>query len=183
MSQYKEYEEKMDKAINHLVAEYDTVRAGRANVAVLDRVSVDYYGTATPIAQVATISTPDPRTLLVTPWDAGLVNEIEKAILKSEVGITPTSDGKSLRLSFPQPTEERRKELLKTVSKKAEEAKVSVRGVRRDAMDAFKKQQKNSEITEDDFKGIEKDIQKLTDDKIKEIETLEAKKEKEIMEI
>ena len=183
MGNYDAYEQKMDKCINYLVEEYDTLRAGRANPAVLDRVTVDYYGTATPVGQVATISTPDPRTLLISPWDQSLVKEIEKAILASEVGITPTNDGKSIRLSFPQPTEERRKELIKTVSKKAEEAKVSIRGVRRDAMEAFKKQQKASEITEDDLKGIEKDIQKLTDDKVKEIDALEAKKEKEIMEI
>ena len=183
MGKYEVYEHKMDKCINYLVEEYDTVRAGRANAAVLDRVTVDYYGAPSPIAQVASISTPDPRTLMITPWDQSLVKEIEKAILASEVGITPTNDGKSLRLSFPQPTEERRKELLKTVSKKAEETKVSIRGVRRDAIEAFKKQQKASEITEDDLKDIEKDIQKLTDDKIKEIDNLAAKKEKEIMEI
>lgn len=183
MKNYPEITEKMDKALNHLLSEFGTIRAGRANPTVLDRISVDYYGTATPVQQVGTISTPDPRTITIQPWDTSLLKAIEKAILASELGITPQNDGRVIRLSFPQLTEERRKELTKQAAKKAEEAKVAVRSIRRDAIEAFKAQKKKSEITEDDLKGIEKDIQDLTDGKIKEIENMLAKKNKEITEI
>lgn len=179
----KVYEEKMEKVMSFLKEELGSIRAGRASAAVLDRITVDYYGSQSPVNQVATISSPDPHMLVIQPWDATLVKEIEKAILKSELGITPTNDGKSVRLSFPALTEERRKELVKSVSKKAEDAKVGVRNVRRDAMDAFKKQEKNGEITEDDLKGIEKDIQKLTDQFTKRIEDEAKAKEKEILAI
>lgn len=173
----------MDKVIAYYKEELNTVRVGRANAAVLDKVFVDYYGTMTPVNQVGTISTPDPRTLMIQPWDATLLKAIEKAILASEVGINPQNDGKVIRLSFPQLTEERRKELSKTVSKKGEEAKVGVRNVRRDAMDEYKALKKKNEITEDDLKAAEKDIQDLTDMKIKEIDAVTDKKQKEIMSI
>jgi len=180
---FKVYEEKMEKVMTFLKEELGSIRAGRASAAVLDRISVEYYGSPSPINQVATISSPDPPMLVIAPWDASLVKEIEKAILKSELGITPTNDGKSVRLSFPALTEERRKELVKSVSKKAEDAKVSIRNIRRDAMDAFKKQEKKGEITEDDMKGFEKDVQKLTDQYIKRIEDEAKAKEKEILAI
>ncbi len=183
MKKYPEITEKMDKTLNHLLGEFGTIRAGRANPTVLDRITVDYYGTATPIQQIGTIATPDPRTITIQPWDSSLLKAVEKAILASELGITPQNDGRVIRLSFPQLTEERRKELTKQAAKKAEEAKVAVRAIRRDAMDDFKAQKKKSEITEDDFKDIEKDIQELTDAKIKEIDTMLAKKDKEITEI
>ncbi len=183
MKNYPEIAEKMDKALHHLMGEFGTIRAGRANPTVLDRIAVDYYGTMTPIQQVGTIATPDPRTITIQPWDASLLKAIEKAILASELGITPQNDGRIIRLCFPQLTEERRKELTKVAAKKAEEAKVAVRSIRRDAMESFKAQKKKSEITEDDLKGIEKDIQELTDSKIKEIEAMLAKKDKEITEI
>jgi len=179
---YKDIEEKMDKAIAHLESEFATIRAGRANPAVLERITVDYYGVPTPVNQVATVSVPEPRTLMITPWDASIVKSVEKAILASDLGITPNNDGKCIRLNFPPLTEERRKELTKQASKKAEEAKVAIRSIRRDALDKFKEQKKKSEITEDDLKMIEKDIQELTDKKIKEVDALEAKKVKEIME-
>ncbi|MCH5187757.1 MAG: ribosome recycling factor [Oscillospiraceae bacterium] len=183
MKNYPEITEKMDKTLQHLLAEFSAIRAGRANPTVLDRITVDYYGTATPLQQVGTISTPDPRTLTIQPWDTSLLKAIEKAILASELGINPQNDGRLIRLSFPQLTEERRKELTKQAAKKAEDAKVAIRAIRRDAMDDFKDQKKKSEITEDDLKGIEKDIQDLTDAKIKEIESMLAKKNKEITEI
>lgn len=180
---YPEITEKMDKAIAYYQDDLNTIRVGRANAAVLDRVYVDYYGQMTPVGQVGTISTPDPKTLLIQPWDSSLLKPIEKAILASEVGINPQNDGRSIRLVFPQLTEERRKELTKTVSKKGEEAKVSVRNIRRDAMDALKAQKKKSEITEDDYKNAEKEIQDLTDMKISEVDKVTEKKQKEIMSI
>ncbi len=183
MSDYKEFTEKMEKTCTVLVENFNAVRAGRANAAVLDRVTVDYYGSETPIQQVATISTPDPRTLAIQPWDNSIMKAIEKAILSSDLGINPQNDGRIIRLVFPQLTEERRKELIKQVKKYGEEAKVAVRNIRRDAMDKFKKQQKASEITEDDFKNMEKDMQKFTDDFIKKVDELCAKKEKELSEI
>lgn len=183
MSAYQIYEEKMQKTITAFQNEMNSIRAGRANPAVLDRVSVDYYGTPTPIAQVGSISVPEPHMIMIQPWDASIVKEVEKAIIKSEIGITPNSDGKVIRLAFPPLTEERRKELVKTVSKKTEDSKVAVRNVRRDALDDFKNKKKNSEITEDDLKGAEKDIQDLTDRYCKELDRLSAAKEKEIMEI
>ena len=183
MSEYVEFESKMKKTAEVLKTQLASVRAGRANAAVLDQITVDYYGVPTPIQQVASIAVPDPRSLVITPWDGSVLKGIEKAILASELGINPQNDGKCIRLVFPQLTEERRKELAKQVKKYGEEAKVAVRNIRRDAMDKFKKQQKASEITEDDYKGIEKDIQKLTDDYIKEVENIADKKEKELFEI
>ena len=183
MGKYPEIEAKMEKRINGLVSEYKTIRAGRANPSVLDKVSVEYYGSMTPINQVGSISSPEPRLLVIQPWDAALVKEIEKAINKSEIGITPQNDGKVIRLSFPPLTEERRKELVKKVKKYAEEAKVSIRTIRRDAIKMYKKQKKDGEITEDDMKNIEKDVQKLTDDYIKEIDKVTSDKEKEITEL
>lgn len=183
MSEYVEFENKMKKTAEVLKTQLASVRAGRANAAVLDQITVDYYGVPTPIQQVASVSVPDPRSLVITPWDGSVLKGIEKAILSSELGINPQNDGKCIRLVFPQLTEERRKELAKQVKKYCEEAKVAVRNIRRDAIDKFKKQQKASEITEDDYKGIEKDIQKLTDDYIKEVESIADKKEKELFEI
>ena len=159
------------------------MRAGRANPGVLDKVTVDYYGSPTPIRQIASISSPDARTLLIQPWDGSTLKLIEKAILTSELGINPQNDGRVIRLVFPQLTEERRKELAKQVRKYGEEAKVAVRNIRRDAMDKFKKEQKKGEITEDDLKDLEKDMQKLTDDYTKEVDKLTAAKEKELFEI
>lgn len=181
--EYKVYEEKMKKSIESVVNDFNSVRAGRANVAVLNRISVDYYGTPTPIQQIAAVATPDPRTLLITPWDASALRGIEKAILESDLGINPQNDGKSIRLSFPQLTEERRKDLVKMIHKYTENGKVAVRNIRRDAMDNFKKQQKASEITEDEMKIVEKDLQKLTDDSCKELDKLLANKEKELMSV
>ena len=183
MSDYKEFESKMKKTCEALTTQLATIRAGRANASVLDQIEVDYYGVPTPVQQVATIATPDPRSLLIQPWDASVLKGIEKAILASELGINPQNDGRAIRLVFPQLTEERRKELAKQVKKYGEEAKVAVRNIRREAIDKFKKQQKASEITEDDYKTVEKDIQKLTDDYIKEVEGIADKKEKELFEI
>jgi ribosome recycling factor len=180
---YAEYENKMKKTVEVLHSQFTTVRAGRANAAVLEHVRVEYYGTPTPISQIASISTPDPRTLVIQPWDASSIKGIEKAILTSDIGINPTNDGRVIRMLFPQLTEERRKELVKMVSKYAEEAKVAIRNVRRDALEVFKAQKKKSEITEDDLKNVEKDLQKLTDDYIKEVEKVAEKKEKELYEI
>lgn len=183
MSDYIEFESKMKKTAEVLKTQLASVRAGRANAAVLDQITVDYYGVPTPIQQVASVSVPDPRSLMIQPWDASVLKGIEKAILASELGINPQNDGRVIRLVFPQLTEERRKELAKQVKKYGEEAKVAVRNIRRDAIDKFKKQQKASEITEDDYKTIEKDIQKLTDDYIKEVDNIADKKEKELFEI
>ena len=179
----KVYDEKMVKTIDVVKANFASVRAGRANAGVLDRIQVEYYGTPTALNQVAAISSPDPRTLVIQPWDGTLLKAIEKAIQASDLGINPQNDGRSIRLVFPQLTEERRKELAKQVKKYAEDAKVAVRNIRRDAMDKFKAQKKASEITEDDFKIAEKDLQKLTDDWIKEIDKIAEKKEKELFEI
>ena len=179
----KELLERMDKTINVFKHELGVIRAGRANPSMLDKIAVDYYGTSTPIAQVGSVSVPEPRTLLIQPWDASILSAVEKAISQSELGVNPNNDGKVIRLNFPPLTEERRKELVKVAHKKAEEAKVAIRAIRRDEVDHYKKQQKNSEITEDDLKDIEDEIQKDTDAKIKEIDTLLAKKEKEIIEV
>ena len=183
MGKYPEVEEKMEKRINGLIGEFKTIRAGRANASILDKVAIDYYGTMTPVAQVGSISSPEPRMLVIQPWDASVLAEIEKAINKSDIGISPQNDGKVIRLTFPPLNEERRRELVKTVKKYAEEAKVQVRNVRRDAIESYKKQKKDGEITEDDLKTIEKDIQNLTDKYIKEIDDVTAEKEKEITEI
>ena len=180
---YTEFESKMKKTASVLTEQYDSVRAGKANPAVLDRITVDYYGSPTPIQQIASISTPDARSLLIQPWDGSTLKLIEKAILTFELGINPQNDGRVIRLVFPQLTEERRKELAKQVRKYGEEAKVAVRNIRRDAMDKFKKEQKKGEVTEDDLKDLEKDMQKLTDDYIKEVDKLTAAKEKELFEI
>ena len=178
---YKVYADKMKKSIESVAADFAAVRAGRANAAVLDRITVDYYGSPTPIHQIASIGSPDPRQLVITPWDASAVRLIEKAIQESDLGINPQNDGKSLRLNFPQLTEERRKELVKLIRKYAEGGKVAIRNIRRDAIEKFKKMQKNSEITEDDYKDAEKDLQKLTDDMCKELDVLLEKKEQELM--
>ena len=179
--EYKVYEGKMGKSIDSVAADFASVRAGRANAAVLDRIMVDYYGSPTPIQQIAAISSPDPRSLVIAPWDATVVKAIEKAIQNSDLGINPQNDGKSIRLNFPQLTEERRKELVKQIRKYAENGKVAVRNIRRDAMEHFKKLEKASEITEDEMKQAEKDLQKLTDDSCKKLDELLAKKEKELM--
>ncbi len=183
MSEYKEFTDRMEKTCSVLVESFNAVRAGRANAAVLDKITVEYYGTVTPIQQLATISTPDPRTLAIQPWDGSVLKGIEKAILASDLGINPQNDGRVIRLVFPQLTEERRKELVKQVKKYGEEAKVAIRNIRRDAMDKFKKMQKASEITEDDCKDLEKGIQKQTDEYIKKVHALCAKKEKELTQI
>ena len=180
-TEYKEFEERMRKSINSVAADFAAVRAGRANASVLDRIMVDYYGTPTPIHQIASIGSPDPRTLTIQPWDAGAVKLICKAIQESDLGINPQNDGKIIRLAFPQLTEERRKELVKQIAKYAEGGKVAIRNIRRDAVETFKARKKNSEITEDDMKIAEKDIQKMTDDMCKEIDELLAKKEQELL--
>lgn len=179
----KNTENKMNKAIAVLENDYASIRAGRANPAILDKISVEYYGAQTPLAQVGTISVPEARTILIQPWDASILKDIEKAILASDIGINPNNDGKVIRLNFPPLTEERRKELKKSVSKRGEEAKVAIRNIRRDAMDEFKKQKKNNEITEDDLKDLEDSVQKLTDKFVKKVDELTSAKEKEIMEV
>ena len=179
----KDFESKIQKAIAHFIEDLATVRAGRASASVLEKIMVDDYGTPTPVTQVGNVNSPDPRSLVIQPWDQNLVKEIEKAIQKSDLGINPTNDGKVIRLAFPPLTEERRKELVKAVSKKTEDAKIAVRNVRRDAMDALKKQKKDGELTEDDLKDMEKDFQKVVDKAIKEIDDIFVKKDKEIMEI
>lgn len=181
--EYKVYEEKMKKSIESVSTDFAAVRAGRANASVLNRIHVDYYGTPTPIQQIASVGSPDPRTLLITPWDISILRSIEKAILESDLGINPQNDGKAIRLSFPQLTEERRKELVKQIHKYTENGKVAIRNIRRDAMEHFKKMQKNSEITEDELKTAEKDLQKMTDDNCKELDVLLEKKEKELMSV
>ena len=180
-SEYKVYEEKMRKSIESVAADFAAVRAGRANAAVLDRIMVDYYGTPTPIHQIASLGSPDPRTLTIQPWDASAVKLICKAIQESDLGINPQNDGKIIRLAFPQLTEERRKDLVKQIAKYAEGGKVAIRNIRRDAVEAFKAQKKNGELTEDDLKIAEKDIQKMTDDMCKEVDALLEKKEKELL--
>ena len=180
-AEYKAYEERMKKSVASVAADFAAVRAGRANASVLDRIMVDYYGTPTPIHQIASIGSPDPRTLTIQPWDAGAVKLICKAIQESDLGINPQNDGKIIRLAFPQLTEERRKELTKQVRKYGEEGKVALRNIRRDAMDDIKKKTKKSELTEDDQKKLEKELQELTDKRCKDIDDLTAKKEKELM--
>ena len=179
----KTYESKMRKSIDSVAADFGAGRAGRANASVLDRITVDYYGSATPIQQIAAISSPDPRALVITPWDSSALKSLAKAIQNSDLRIDPQSDGRCIRRSCPQLTEERRKELVKQVRKYGEGGKVAIRNIRRDAMDAIKKMEKNSEITEDDRKQAEKDLQKLTDDSCKKVDDLTAKKEKELMSV
>ncbi len=179
----KDAESKMQKTIEAVKADFASVRAGRANASVLDRVQVEYYGSPTPLNQVASISSPDPRQLVIQPWDSSLLREIEKAILTSELGINPQNDGKVIRLTFPQLTEERRKELTKQVHKYAEGGKVAVRNIRRDVMDKIKAAKKMSEITEDDAKDYEKKLQDVTDKYVKKLDELAAEKEKELMSV
>ena len=180
---FTDYGKRMEKALDHLAEEFGAVRAGRANAKVLDRITVEYYGSETPLNGVATISSPDARTLVVQPWDTTLLKEIQKAIQASDLGINPQNDGKVVRLIFPQLTEERRKELTKQVKKYAEEAKVAMRNIRRDGMDYVKKLKKNNEITEDDQKKAEKDLQDLLDKYTKKADEALAAKEKELMSI
>ncbi len=177
---YPEIQEKMNKTISVLEKDYAAVRAGRANPAVLDKIRIDYWGTETPLNQMASISVSEARVLVVQPYDASQLKPIEKAINASDIGINPSNDGKVIRLVFPPLTEERRKDLIKEVSAMAESAKVSIRSIRRDAIDKYKKQQKASEITEDDYKVIEKDIQELTDKSVKAIDEIYSAKEKEL---
>lgn len=175
--------EKMEKTIAVLKDELLTIRAGRANPNILDRIMVDYYGTMTPIKQMAGVSAPEPRTIMVQPWDKSALKSIEKAILASDLGLNPTNDGAVIRINIPQLTEERRKELIKLVSKTGENAKVAIRNERREANDAVKKLEKSSELTEDDSKKAQDEIQKMTDEHIKMIDEIVAKKEKDIMEV
>ena len=177
----KVYEEKMNKSYDALLNEYTSIRAGRANPHVLDKIKVDYYGAPTPLQQVANISVPEPRMILIQPWEKKLIKDIEKAILTSDLGINPNNDGSAVRLIFPELTEERRKDLAKDVKKKGEGAKVAVRNIRRDANDLLKKLEKGGEITEDELKLAEKDLQKMTDDHCKELDKLLDTKEKELM--
>ena len=180
---FKEYSRKMEKTLEVLQEDFGAVRAGRANARVLDRIMVEYYGVDTPVGQVGTISSPDARTLVIQPWDGSLLKKIEKAIQTSDLGINPQNDGRVIRLVFPQLTEERRRELTKQVKKYGEDAKVAVRNIRRDAMDYIKSLKKKSEITEDDQKKAEKDLQELTDKYIKKVDDACAVKEKELMEL
>ena len=180
---FSEFSRKMDRTLEHLGEDFDAVRAGRANAKVLDRITVEYYGSETPLNGVATISSPDARTLVITPWDTKLLKEIQKAIQTSDLGINPQNDGKVIRLIFPQLTEERRKDLSKQVKKYAEDAKVAMRNIRRDGMDYVKKLKKNSEITEDDQKKAEKDLQDMLDKYIKKVDAALAAKDKELMSI
>ena len=180
---FTEFSRKMDRTLEHLGEDFDAVRAGRANAKVLDRISVEYYGSETPLNGVATISSPDARTLVITPWDTKLLKEIQKAIQMSDLGINPQNDGRVIRLIFPQLTEERRKDLSKQVTKYAEDAKVAMRNIRRDGMDYVKKLKKNNEITEDDQKKAEKDLQDMLDKYIKKVDAALAAKDKELMSI
>ena len=180
---FKEYARRMDKTLEHLEEDFGAVRAGRANAKVLDRITVEYYGSETALNGVATISTPDARTLVIQPWDTKLLKDIQKAIQLSDLGINPQNDGKVIRLVFPQLTEERRKDLAKQVKKYAEDAKVAMRNIRRDGMDYVKKLKKNNEITEDDQKKAEKDLQDMLDKYIKKVDAALAAKDKELMSI
>ena len=179
----KELEEKMQKTISVLEDNYAAVRAGRANPAILNKVSVDYYGVPTPISQVAGISVPEARMIVISPWDASILKEIEKAIIASDIGLNPNNDGKVIRLNFPELTEERRKELAKEIKKTAEEAKIGIRNIRRDGMEKIKNDLKNGDITEDEKAKSEDDVQKLTDKYVAEIDKICENKEKEIMNI
>ncbi len=175
--------EKMNKTISVMKQDYNSLRAGRANPQALDRILVDYYGSPTPINQMGNISVPEPRMLIIALWDTKMISAVEKAIQKSDLGINPANDGKVIRLIFPELTQERRKELAKVIRKKAEESKVAVRSIRRDAMEDIKKQKKDNLLTEDDQKKLEEKVQKLTDEKVKEIDAIAQAKEKEIMSV
>ena len=179
----KTAEEKMKKSCEVYERDMMSLRAGRANPQVLDRIMVDYYGTPTPINQIGNISSPEPRLLVISPWEAKMIPQVEKAIQKSDLGLNPSNDGKIIRLVFPELNEERRRELTKVASKGAEETKVAIRSIRRDAIEQIKKMKKNSEITEDDQRDMEEDMQKLTDKAIKDVDAIYARKEKEIMEV
>lgn len=183
MDAMMELKNKIEKSINYFEEDLNTIRVGKASPSVLDKIMVSYYGTDTPINQMATVSATDAHTLTIQPWDASTLKEIEKAIQKSELGINPANDGKIIRLVFPSLTEESRKELVKTLNKKTEDAKVMIRNIRRDTLEVFKKQKKDGILTEDDMKNVEKDVQKETDNGIKEIETIAQNKEKSIMAI
>ena len=178
-----EARDKMKKAQEALQRQLGQIRAGRANASLLDRITVDYYGVPTPVNQMASITIPEARVLMVTPFDKNMINDVEKAILASDIGLNPANDGNVIRLVIPQLTEERRKELAKEVKKESEGAKIAVRNIRRDAMDEYNKQQKNGDLTEDDLRNAEKDIQTLTDDNIKAIDSIVAEKEKELLEV
>ncbi|MCF6464704.1 ribosome recycling factor [Clostridium sp. Cult2] len=180
---HKESEEKMKKTVEVYKEELKSIRAGRANPSLLDQISIDYYGTSTPLKQVASVSAPEPRLLVIQPWDANLISTIEKEILKSDLGLNPSNDGKLIRLPIPLLTEERRKELVKVVRKSAENAKVSVRNIRREANDIIKKMEKDKALSEDDRKAAESETQKITDKYIEEIDNLTNKKEEELLEI
>jgi len=180
---YSDTESRMTKALSALKTEFNTVRAGRANPALLDRLSVDYYGTPTPVKQMANISAPEPRLLVIQPWDKSVIPEVEKAIMKSDLGLTPNNDGTVIRLSIPQLTQERRAELVKVVRKKAEECKVAIRNIRRDANDLVKEMQKDGDISEDDERRSQEEIQKITDKYVKMVDEQLAHKESEIMEV
>ena len=177
----KEYSEKMQKTVDHLATDYASIRAGRANPHVLDKIKVDYYGTPTPLQQVGNISVPDPRIIQIQPWEKSILKDIEKAIQMSDLGINPTNDGTVIRLVFPELTEERRKDLVKDIKKKGEDAKVAVRNVRRDGNDAFKKLTKTEDVSEDEVKDLEDKLQKATDKFIKLIDTMVDEKSKDIM--
>ncbi|MCR4641476.1 MAG: ribosome recycling factor [Lachnospiraceae bacterium] len=179
----RQYDEKMKKAYDFLQSEFSTIRAGRANPHVLDRIRVDYYGTPTPIQQVGNVTVPEPRMLQIAPWEKNLIKDIEKAILASDVGITPSNDGSVIRLVFPELTEERRKDLVKEVKKKGEESKVAVRNIRREGNDAFKKLSKSDEVSEDEIKDLEDELQKLTDKYIKDIDKAIEEKSQDILKV
>lgn len=180
---YSEIKEKMDKTISVYTENLSEVRAGRANPAILNKIKVDYYGVPTPISQVAGISVPEARLIVIQPWDASILKEIEKEILKSDIGINPNNDGKVIRLAFPELNEERRKEIVKDIRKMAEEAKIAVRAIRRDAIDGFRKMQKDSELTEDELKSAEDEVQKITDQCVEKIDEILSSKEKEVMSV
>ena len=180
---YSEIKEKMDKTISVYTENLSEVRAGRANPAILNKIKVDYYGVPTPISQVAGISVPEARLIVIQPWDASILKEIEKEILKSDIGINPNNDGKVIRLTFPELNEERRKEIVKDIRKMAEEAKIAVRAIRRDAIDGFRKMQKDSELTEDELKSAEDEVQKITDQCVEKIDEILSSKEKEVMSV
>ena len=178
-----EAKEKMQKEAQNLQRELGQIRAGRANASLLDRITVNYYGAPTPLNQMASIQIPEARVLMITPFDKSILQDVEKAIMASDIGISPTNDGNVIRLVIPQLTEERRKELAKDVKKEAENAKIAVRNIRRDAIDEYKKQQKNGDITEDDLRGLEKEVQTLTDKSIKEVDKIASEKEQELLEV
>ena len=180
-SRLTEYDKKMSKTIDHLNSDFMTIRAGRANPHVLDKIKIDYYGTPTPVQQVGNISIPEPRLIQIQPWEKSLLKEIEKAIQTSDIGINPTNDGNVIRLVFPELTEERRKELVKEVKKKGEADKVAIRNIRRDGNDAFKKLAKSEDVSEDDIKQLEEELQKLTDKYIKQVDQMVEEKSKDIL--